>query len=153
VRLSPALVGIVLALAAPACGSDDSAIRSAWETFARIDCEKAHECRDSYWDSPAAFEGQYGTSVDACTREALDAAFNALVGAYEEAVASGQLVYSADNAQSCADAKRAQSCADYWGGAPISVCYTVFTGHVASGGACQSHAECMSGMCVSQTCL
>ena len=153
-RLLPALP-LTLLLVTCGGGGGLSPIGETWATFIRVDCDKAHACRDSYTGTAAEFEDEYGASPAACASVIQDPDFAATISKYEDAEAKGRLVHSAANAQICFDAWAAQSCVDYWGGVdPSPACEVIFMGNVGVGGACAIPDECASGACRAEmTCI
>jgi hypothetical protein len=160
VRIRRLLAALTLALVPVACdsgGGGPLTIRGTWETFIRVDCNKGHECRDSYPGTQAEFEDEFGASNAACVSVLQDPAFDEEIDAYEAAAANGRLTYDAGSAQTCLDAWRAQSCPDYWQSVddPSPACDVIFRGTIPAGGACTIPDECISAACEvpSMTCV
>jgi hypothetical protein len=138
------------ALALAACGSVDPYADpiTANEKFTADQCDKAHECRDTYPFSPEMFVFFFGDNVAACINaQAVPPEFEQAV---VEAIDAGRIIYSPASAKACNEGILALNCDQLWT-TEVPACANIFTGTVANGQACTLGLECVSQFCSQQT--
>jgi hypothetical protein len=116
------------------------------EEIAKIQCEQAYSCRDTYPFDDASFQRIWNTSVAACTTSVL-ASWN--TGSIETEIAKGQIEFDGTAAVACLSGVAFGSCTEHWqrGIQWAEACYHVLVGSVPAGGSCESSYACLSFQC------
>ncbi|MBK9031362.1 MAG: hypothetical protein IPL61_08495 [Myxococcales bacterium] len=139
-----------LAVAATACGSDDTLTASDFiADYGGGVCAKAFECMSTFPGTPAEFSASFGASEAACP-----GTLGIISGAQlQTSVDAGRVIFDATLGGQCVSAIAAFTCPNFWtASAPPAACSTALMGTVAVGGTCTIGAECVSGAC-DGTCL
>jgi hypothetical protein len=116
------------------------------EEIAKIQCEQAYGCRETYPFDDTSFERIWSTSVTACTTTLLDG-WN--TSSIEIEIAKGQIEFDGTAAVACLGGVAFGSCSEHWqrGIQWAEACYHVLVGNVPAGGTCESSYACLSYQC------
>jgi hypothetical protein len=135
-------------------GGTPIAIDQLDEEAASVTCAKIFECCDAAERMEAL---GFITPVPTTEAECVTA-YGSLIAAFyaelEAGVTDGTIVYHGDKAGNCLAAAENASCAEFNGGeinSDNADCETTFEGTVATGAACTTSEQCVSGACVGET--
>lgn len=115
------------------------------EKVGQVECDQAFTCKASFpTDVGVTFEQAFGADQSACYA---DAAAYYDAAAVEAGITADRIGFDATAAADCLaglSSAAAPVCTTFWTEGPAfpDACYTVFTGKVASGGACTIDFEC-----------